>query len=64
LGSTRTAPSSAKPSPSDDEIVELRPPAEYGFSGTHKVYRIANAKDLAFFLERGYTIVEPKDPAA
>ena len=60
MASTRTAPSSAKPSPSDDEIVELLPPPEFGFSGTHKVYRIAHADTLRMLLAKGYTVVEPK----
>lgn len=65
MASTRTAPSIAKPSPPDDEIVELLPPPEVGSSLTHKIYRGAPAPfDLNFFLAKGYTIVEPKDPAA
>lgn len=59
MGTTRTAPSSAKPSPSE-EIVELRAPD--GNSVTHKVYR-SDTETVQFFLSKGYTIVEP-EPAS
>ena len=62
MGSTPTA-RSPKPS-SPDEIVELLPPADSGFSGTLKFYKTADAPFIAELLLRGYTVVEPKDPAA
>jgi hypothetical protein len=55
LASTRTA-STPKPSPSD-EIVELRPPAETGFSGTTRLYAVASAALIQELLKRGYTVV-------
>lgn len=58
---TPIAPSgSTLPSLSDPPIVELRPPADLGFSGTHRLYDVpANAATIATLIERGYVIVEP-----
>ena len=58
----RTAPSSAKPSP-PDEIVELRAPADFGFSGTVKLYRREHASTIALLQSKGYEAVDPKDAA-
>jgi hypothetical protein len=58
LGSTRTAPSTSKASPSDDGIVELKPPPEFGFSGTAKFLAVEQAALIADLLARGYTRVD------
>ena len=65
MGSTRTAPSRVKTSPSDDdEIIELRPPAELGFGGTAKFYKRQHAETIALLQARGYTVVNTPDDAA
>ena len=64
MGRLLTEPSTTKPSPSDAEIVELKPPAEFGFSGTVKYYRVADALTIAFLQARGYVVVDPQDSAA
>jgi hypothetical protein len=61
LGRLLTELSKLKPSPSDDAIVELRPPD--GNSVTHKIYR-SDAEGLKLFLSKGYTIVDTKESAA
>jgi hypothetical protein len=56
-----TLPSKPKPvpsPPSDEEIIELRPPAAFGFSGTAKFFALAQAKLVDELLKRGYTKVE------
>jgi hypothetical protein len=58
LGSTRTAPSTSKAFPSDDGIVELLPPPEFGFSGTAKLYAVESAALIEELLKRGYTRVD------
>jgi hypothetical protein len=58
LGSTPTAPSKLKPS-TPDEIVELKPPPDLGFSGTRKFYAKADSVTVAELMRRGYTVVEP-----
>jgi len=58
LGNTPTA-AKPKPSPSDEDIVELRPPAETGFSGTARLYAVAQATLIEELLKRGYTRVRP-----
>jgi hypothetical protein len=57
LGSTRTARSPEKP-PTPD-VVELRPPPEFGFSGTAKfdINDPASMGIAAELRKRGYTIV-------
>ena len=57
MASTRTE-SKPKPSPSEEDVVELRPPAAAGFSGTAKLLAIAQAPMIAELLKRGYTRVE------
>ena len=59
MGNIRTE-SKPKPSPSDEEeaIVELKPPAAFGFSGTVKYYRVADAATIALLQARGYTTVD------
>ncbi len=57
MASTPTAPK-PKPSPSD-AIVELKPPADSGFSGTAKFWADREAVLVAELLKRGYTKVEP-----
>jgi hypothetical protein len=63
LAKPRTEPSTAKPS-APDEIVELRPPAEMGFSGTVKFYKHEHAATIAQLLAVKYSIVEPADTSA
>jgi hypothetical protein len=58
LGSIRTE-SKPKPPPSDDDVVELQPPAGSGFSGTAKLLAVPNAALIAELLKRGYTRVTP-----
>jgi hypothetical protein len=59
LGNIRTEPSQkAKPSPSEEAIVELKPPAAFGFSGTAKFFAVEQAALIAELLKRGYTKVE------
>jgi hypothetical protein len=58
LASIRTE-SKPKPSPSDDGIVELRPPPEAVFSGTAKLAAVAQAALIEELLKRGYTRVAP-----
>jgi hypothetical protein len=59
LGSTGTQLSKPKPPPSNDEaIVELKPPAAFGFSGTAKFFAVEQAALIAELLKRGYTKVE------
>jgi hypothetical protein len=53
----RTEPSKPKASPPDDEIVELKPPQDSGFSGTAKFYAVAQAALIEDLLARGYTRV-------
>jgi hypothetical protein len=48
----------SKPSPSDETIVELKPPPDFGFSGTAKFDAVAQAPLIAELLKRGYTKVE------
>jgi hypothetical protein len=51
---------SIKPKPSlSDEFVELRPPADSGFSGTAKLLAVEQAALIAELLKRGYTRVTP-----
>jgi hypothetical protein len=63
LASTPTAPSKAKQS-QPDEIVELQPPAEFGFSGTVKFYRFAQAETISLLKSRGYVVVNQNGDAA
>lgn len=63
MASTRIEPSKPKPSPSE-EIVELRPPQEFGFSGTVKYYKVADAVTIAMLQARGYVVVDEPEPAA
>jgi len=60
LASTRTAPSTATPSPSSDEVVELRPPADSGFGGTATLLVAGQSALIQELLNRGYTKVTPK----
>jgi hypothetical protein len=64
LGKLLTELSKLKSPPSDAEIVELKPPAEFGFSGTVKYYRVADAATIALLQARGYMVVDPQEPAA
>jgi hypothetical protein len=41
-----------------DDVVELRPPDDYGWSGTAKFYRVSDAVMIAELQRRGYTIVK------
>jgi len=45
------------PSPSDG-IVELKPPADSGFSGTAKLLAVEQAAMIEELLKRGYTRVD------
>jgi hypothetical protein len=58
LGSIRTEPSKPKPSQSEQAIVELKPPADTGFSGTAKFLVVEQAPLIEELLKRGYTKVE------
>ena len=40
-----------------DELVELKPPADSGFSGTALLHRVDQANLIADLLKRGYTDV-------
>lgn len=62
MGNASTAPSKPKPSAPDD-IVELMPPKELGFSGTQKFHRREHAETIALLQSKGYVVV-PKDDAA
>jgi hypothetical protein len=56
-----TASPKPKPLPSEDlVIVELRPPADAGFSGTARLDRATQAALIEELLKRGYTVVEPR----
>lgn len=57
MASTPTEPS-AKRKPQSDGIVELKPPADSGFSGTAKLYAVEQADMIAELLKRGYTRVD------
>jgi hypothetical protein len=57
LGSTRTE-SKPTPSKSEQAVVELRPPVEFGFSGTAKFLVSEQAALIEELLKRGYTRVE------
>jgi hypothetical protein len=57
LGSIRTEPSKPKPSQSELSIVELKPPASTGFSGTAKFLVVEDAVLIEELLKRGYTKV-------
>ena len=59
MGTIRTepSPSKSKASPSD-EIVELKPPPEFGFSGTVKYYAAEHSALIVELLKRGYTRVD------
>jgi hypothetical protein len=48
------------PSPPEEAIVELCPPAAFGFSGTVKYYRRTHADTIRILLALGYTIVNEK----
>jgi hypothetical protein len=48
-----------QPQSKPDAIVELKPPPDSGFSGTAKLYAIADATIIAELLRRGYTVVLP-----
>ena len=59
MANTRTDPSKPKLSLSDDEaIVELQAPASFGFSGTVKKYRLADAAAIELLRAHGYTVVD------
>jgi hypothetical protein len=60
LANTSINPKS-KLSPSDEDIVELCPPVAFGFSGTAKFYRVADAAMIAELLKRGYVVVDRGD---
>jgi hypothetical protein len=55
LASTRT---DSKPTASPSDIVELKPPPAFGFSGTVKYDRVADAATIALLQARGYTPVD------
>jgi hypothetical protein len=57
LASIRTE-SKPKPSQSEQAIVELKPPADTGFSGTAKFLVVEQAPLIEELLKRGYTKVE------
>jgi hypothetical protein len=44
--------------PSDEAIVELKPPAAFGFSGTAKFFVVEQAVLIQELLKRGYTKVD------
>ncbi len=56
MGRPRLEHSTAKLLQSE-EIVELKPPADYGFSGTVKCYAVESAK-IKMLKDLGYTVVE------
>jgi hypothetical protein len=64
LGRLSTERSNVKPSQSDTEIVELKPPAEFGFSGTVKFDRVTDAASIAVLKARGYVVVNTPDSVA
>ncbi len=54
-----STPTATKPKPSPpDAIVELRPPADFGFGGTVKLLAASQSVLIAELLKRGYTKVE------
>jgi len=55
LGKPRIEP--AIPSSLSDEIVELKPPVDSGFSGTALLHKTDQAALIADLLRRGYTDV-------
>lgn len=57
MASIRTE-SKPKPSESEQAVVELRPPADTGFSGTAKFLVVEQAALIAELEKRGYTRVE------
>jgi hypothetical protein len=57
LASIRIEPSKPKPSQSEQAVVELKPPAETGFSGTAKFLVVEQAPLIEELLKRGYTRV-------
>lgn len=56
MGNIPSEPSKPKPSP-PDEIVELKAPKSYGFSGTVKYYRHEHAETIHLLREMGYVEV-------
>jgi hypothetical protein len=48
--------SKPKPSPSEDEIIEMVPPEGSGFSGTVKLYRELHANEIRILTLRGYSM--------
>jgi hypothetical protein len=58
LASTTSAIKQKPSQPDEDAIVELRPPAEFGFSGTAKLLAIEQASMIEELLKRGYTRVD------
>ncbi len=58
MGNTRSQPSAPKPPSPPDDIVELRPPGDSGFSGTAKFLADSQSVLIAELLKRGYTKVE------
>lgn len=56
MGSTRTERSAATPSPSEEQVIELVPPAAFGFSGTAKFLAVSQSTLVAELLKRGYTV--------
>jgi hypothetical protein len=57
LASIRTE-SKPKPSQSEQAVIELKPPASTGFSGTAKFLVVEQASLIEELLKRGYTKVE------
>jgi hypothetical protein len=58
LGNTRIASPPPTPSKSEQAIIELKPPADTGFSGTAKFLVVEQAPLIEELLKRGYTKVE------
>ena len=56
MASIRTE-SKPTPSPSDG-VVELKPPPDFGFSGTAKLLAVEQAPLIEELLKRGYTKVD------
>lgn len=50
--------SKARPPTSDDQVVELLPPASFGFGGTALLHAVQDAALIQELIRRGYVNVE------
>lgn len=60
MGNTPTPRSKEKQPSLSEEIVELKPPEDSGFSGTRLCHAKAEKHLIQFLLARGYTVVSQK----